>query len=218
MFILKSDDVQISSIQHPKRDQLVPILYYQGQSFRLITVFPISQEEEAIALWRDFTDNRGKACVLVEEANRFSIWGKIRLEQLDADTEENHQYAEILFQGSILLLQALYIDIEDLLGSRQASLFAKEIASLLQKFPQTSSKEAVEKFLHGDTRETANLLTWKEKHVIAFLQEVHRLGKLYFGNNSFAYQVADKLEVMADEERSLFISWLVQSPLNKLWQ
>jgi len=71
MFILKRQDVEISTIGHPKRDQQVPILHYQGQTFRLISVFKASQEEEAKALWRDLTDNKGKACILLEEPERF---------------------------------------------------------------------------------------------------------------------------------------------------
>ncbi len=55
MFILKRQDVEISSIQHPKRDQPMPVLHYQGQTFRLISVFKASQEEEARALWRELT-------------------------------------------------------------------------------------------------------------------------------------------------------------------
>lgn len=82
MFILKRQDVEISSIQHPKRDQKIPILTYQGITFRLISVFHANQEEEARALWRDLTDNQGKACVLLEEPDRYSIWGKVRLDQL----------------------------------------------------------------------------------------------------------------------------------------
>lgn len=67
MFILKRQQVEISTIQHPKHDRQSPILTYQGQRFRLIKAFGASQGEEAKAFWRDLTDNRGKACVLLEE-------------------------------------------------------------------------------------------------------------------------------------------------------
>ena len=75
MFILKRQDVDIKNVQHLSKDQPIPILYYQEQTFRLLSVFAAAQEEEAMALWRDLTDNRGKACVLLEEPERFSIWG-----------------------------------------------------------------------------------------------------------------------------------------------
>lgn len=61
MFILKRQDVEITSIQHPKSGQPVPVLNYQGQTFRLISVFNANQAEEARSFWRDLTDNRGKA-------------------------------------------------------------------------------------------------------------------------------------------------------------
>src|SRR5574339_409268 len=133
MFILKRQDVEISSIQHPKRDQQIPILNYQGQTFRLISVFKANQEEEAKAFWRDLTDNRGKACVLLEEPERYSVWGKVRLEQLTSDTADKGKTAP-LTQACLLLLQAVYIDIEDLLGSRQAGLFQKNITELFQQW------------------------------------------------------------------------------------
>ncbi|MDB9374395.1 Npun_F0813 family protein [Nodularia sphaerocarpa] len=219
MFILKRQDVEISSIQHPKRDQPVPILNYQGQTFRLISVFKASQEEEARALWRELTDNRGKACVLLEEPDRFSVWGKVRLDQIDNDTG-SHSQREIYVQGSLLLLQAVYLDIEELLGTRQAALFEKDITDVLQKqqFPETSSLEAVKHWITTDPLDSAKLPPWQENHLMSLLQELHKLGKTYFGNTNFAHQVPDTLQDMPEAERSLFISWLNQSSLSKLWQ
>jgi hypothetical protein len=219
MFILKRQDVEISSIQHPTRDQQVPILHYQGQTFRLISVFKASQEVEAKTLWRSLTDNRGKACVLLEEPERFSVWGKIRLEQLDSDTG-SHSNTEILTLASILLLQAVYLDIEDLLGNRQAALFEKDITGMLQQkqFPQASSPESAKSLLTVEPSQMPKLPTWQETHVIILLEELHRLGKTYFGDTNFARQSEDRLQDMAEEELLIFISWLNQSPLSKLWQ
>ncbi|WP_414543795.1 Npun_F0813 family protein [Nostoc sp. CCY0012] len=219
MFILKRQDVEISSIQHPKRDQQVPILTYQGQTFRLISLFKASQEEEARALWRELTDNRGKACVLLEEPDRFSVWGKVRLDQIGSDTG-GHSKQGIYIQASILLLQAVYLDIEEFLGGRQATLFEKDMAEFLrqQQFPQTSSLEAVKHLVSINPLEIVNIPPWQENHVISFLQTLHQLGKSYFGNANFANQVNDRLQDMPEAERSLFISWLNQTSLSKLWQ
>lgn len=219
MFILKRQDVEISSIQHPKRDQQVPILNYQGQTFRLISVFKASQEEEAKALWRELTDNRGKACVLLEEPDRFSVWGKVRLDHIDGDTA-NYSNTEIYIQGSLLLLQAVYLDIEDLLGNRQATLFEKDIAGILQtqKFPGISDQEALKNLITTNPLDLAKFPPWQENHLVSLLQELHKLGKTYFGNANFAHQVTDTLQDMPEVERSLFISWLNQSSLSKLWQ
>ncbi|MEA5619894.1 hypothetical protein VB711_18885 [Cronbergia sp. UHCC 0137] len=214
MFILKRQDVEISSIQHPTRDQQVPILYYQEQTFRLISVFKASQEMEAKALWRSLTDNRGKACVLLEEPDRYSVWGKIRLEQSDI-----HSRGEVFTLATIMLLQAVYLDIAELLGNRQASLFEKDISGLLQQkqFPEISSPEIVKTLLTADPSQITKLPPWQEAHWMTLLEDLHKLGKSYFGDTNFAHQVDDRLTEMPEDERSLFISWLSQSPLSKLW-
>ncbi|MBR8838655.1 MAG: hypothetical protein DSM106950_32800 [Stigonema ocellatum SAG 48.90 = DSM 106950] len=218
MFILKQQDVEISTIQHPKRDEHLLILHYQGQTFRLISVFKANQEEEARALWRELTDNRGKACVLLEEPAQYSVWGKIRLDQLSGDTG-NYNKTGIFILASILLLQAVYIDIEEFLGTRQAGLFEKEIVFVLHhgEFPTVSSPDAVKYLLTMNPLQTNQMPSWQEHHVITFLQELHRLGKAYFGNTNFVKQAMERLEDMPSSERSLFISWLNECSVSKLW-
>ncbi|MEM9926676.1 MAG: Npun_F0813 family protein [Cyanobacteria bacterium P01_D01_bin.50] len=218
MFILKRQDVEISSIVHPKRDQQVPVLNYQGQTFRLISAFKANQEEEARALWRELTDNRGKACVLLEEEDRFSVWGKIRLDQLGYEAT-NQGKNKIVTVASILLLQTVYMDIEEFLGAKQANLFKKEISHILNRwqFPAASSPQAIDYLLSINPIEPIQIPFWEEDYAIVFLEELHRLGKAYFGSSDFAHQVMDTLQDMPMAERTLFINWLKNSPLNKLW-
>lgn len=218
MFILKRQDVEISSIVHPKRDQQVPVLHYQGQTFRLISLFKASQEEEARALWRELTDNRGKACVLLEEEDRFSVWGKIRLDQFESEAS-NQGNNKILTVASILLLQAVYMDIEELLGAKQASSFKKEISNILNRwqFPAASSPSAIDYLLNLNPIEPIEIPFWQEDYVTVFLEDLHRLGKEFFGSSDFAHQVMDTLHDMSVPERTVFINWLKESSLSKLW-
>ncbi len=220
MFILKRQDVEITSFQHPKRDQPIPILNYQGQTFRLISAFSGKQAEEARALWRDLTDNRGKACVLLEEPDRYSVWGKVRLDQLANEDAGSSEAKSIHFvQASLLLLQAVYFDVEDLLGARQAASFQKDITKVFQQgnFPQADSPDAVKNLLTVDPLNSLKIPSWQEQHLNTLLQEVHRLGKSYFGNTTFAEGVNEILQEMSASDRSQFIAWLKQTPLAKLW-
>ena len=93
MFVLTMKDVDISAVQHPKRDQRISILKYQGQSFRLISTFSATQEAEARACWRELTDNRGKTCILLAEEQRYSIWGKVRFPSEVSEQVESHNAA-----------------------------------------------------------------------------------------------------------------------------
>jgi hypothetical protein len=223
MFILKREDVEISNIQHPKKDQQVPILHYQGQNFRLISVFNAAQEEEARAFWRDLTDNRGKACVLLEEPQRYSVWGKVRLDQLGAEGAEREVSGEVqpcYVQACLLLLQAVYLDIEDMLGARQVGAFRKELASIFQqnRVPQAEALEAIDQLLLSNPLALVQVPPWREPHLNLLLQELYRLGKQHFGNTNFLGRAMETLQDMPPKDRSVFLAWLKQSAAGKLWQ
>jgi hypothetical protein len=224
MFILKRQDVEITSIQHPKKDQQIPILQYQGQTFRLISVFGAAQEEDAKLFWRDLTDNRGKACVLLEEPERYSVWGKVRLEQLATEgAEVQSEAGEAVpssVQAALLLLQAVYIDIEDLLGARQVGAFQKEITAVFQqwRFPQANSPDAISHLLTVDPLGALQVPLWQEHHLNTLLQELYRLGKEHFGNANFTKRVMDTLQDMPAKDRNHFLDWLKQVPAGKLWR
>lgn len=220
MFILKRQDVEISNVQHPKKDQQIPILTYQGQTFRLISVFSANQEEDAKAFWRELTDNQGKACVLLEEPERYSVWGKIRLDQLATDAAASGESAPVFTQACLLLLQAVYLDIEDLFGTKQAGAFQKDITEVMKqwRFPHADTPDAIKYLFTVDPLQSSQLPGWQEHHLNTLLQELHRIGKAYFGNTSFAEQVGDILQDMPSSDRSQFMDWLKQSPLGKLWR
>lgn len=222
MFILKRQDVEIYSIQHPRKDQQVPILQYQGQTFRLISIFGAAQEEEARAFWRDLTDNRGKACVLLEEPERYSVWGKIRLEQLNenVETPEAGEIPPCCVQACLLLLQAVSIDIEDLLGVRQGNAFRRELSAVFQQnqIPQSDASETIEQFLATDPLALVQVPAWRERHLNLMLQELYRLGKQHFGNANFVERAMDVLQDMPLKDRGFFLSWLKRSAAGKFWQ
>jgi len=222
MFILKRQDVEISNVRHPEKDQQIPILSYQGQTFTLLNVFGANQAEEARALWRDLTDNRGKACVLLEETDRFSVWGKVRLDRLgaaDAGTGDSGAVKSSYILAGLLLLQAVYFDIEDLLGDRQGAKFRQEIGDVFKRlqFPALDTPAAVNNILEVNPFEMT-LPPWQELQIVGLLQELHGLGRSYFGNTNFTSRAFDALQEMNGSERSEFADWLGRSPVAKLWR
>lgn len=221
MFILKRQDVDIKMMHHPQKDQQIPILSYQGQTFRLLSVFTAAQEDDARALWRDLTDNRGKACVLLEEPDRYSIWGKIRLDQVDdAGPDTGAPTAETTYiKACLLMLQVLYMDVEDLLGAKQARQFEGDIGKVFAdwKFPQAATPDAVKTLLTVDPLAMPQLPPWQDHHLHRLLEETHRVGKDYFGNANFTERALEAVEDLAINEQALFRRWLEQSPSGKLW-
>lgn len=220
MFILKRQDVEIKTVQHPHRDQQIPILVYQSQSFRLMKVFNAQQEHEAREFWRDLTDNRGKACVLLEEPERYSVWGKVRSEQLTSDSiNREHSNLPTLTQACLLVLQAVYFDIEDLLGSRQANSFVKDLTQIFHqsKFPHTDTPQAIKTLLTMNPLDELQIPSWQENHLNTLLKKLYELGESYFGNTSFAEGMEEILEDLPNDNRKQFVDWLDQTQLNQLW-
>ena len=111
------------------------------------------------------------------------------------------------------------MDIKEFLGAKQASLFKKEISHILNRwqFPAACSPQAIDYLLSINPIEPIQIPFWEEDYVVVFLEELHRLGKAYFGSSDFAHQVMDTLQNMSVPERTLFMNWLKTSTLSKLW-
>jgi hypothetical protein len=231
MFILKRQDVEISSVQHPRKDQKIPILNYQGMTFRLLSLFDAGKEEEARAFWRELTDNQGKACVLLEEPERYSVWGKVRLDQLMSElappsapaaggSDSQAVAVPVLAQACLLMLQVLYVDIEDLLGSKQSTAFQRDIFQVFKQgqFAQADSPDAVMQLLTQDPLNSLQPPPWREPQLVLLLKELHRLGKSYFGGSSFVKRVMEGLQDLSSHDRAAFLDWLKKSAVASLWR
>jgi len=158
--------------------------------------------------------------VLLEEPARFSVWGKVRLDAIgvEGDPDMGRPAEASLTQGCLLILQALFIDVEDLLGSKQATLFEQEMVNIFNKwrFPQVGSSKAVKSLLMMDPLAT-QVPPWEEHHLLRLLEELHRLGKDCFGNANFTERSLEALEDLSAGDRRQFLAWLNQTPPGKLW-
>ena len=218
MFILKRQDVEIVNVQNPQnKDQQIPILQYQGQSFRLLNMFG-DNRNEALALWRDLTDNKGKACVLLEEPQRFSVWGRVKIDQMHSAPTDSSSEGTYLVQGCLLMLQAVYIEVEDMLGIRQAGSFKQDLLKFMQQgnFAQSNTMAALESVLSINPLDPVQVPNWDESKLQLLLGELHKLAGSYFGNGSF---VDSALEALNDLPEAVSVTaWLKKTPKGKLWQ
>lgn len=210
MFLLTPDDVDITSIQHPKQPKKVPILSYQSRNFRLLSVFKAHQHNEAHASWRDLTDNQGKACVLLEEPHRFSLWRLVNIDQGLLNPVAPVAYAK----ACVLMVQALYGDVEQLLGDKQA----KKFGALLQS---TAPKQLQDAGGFGALLRLNPLMEvlpqWEETDLSGLLLELHRLGVKFFGRSKFSIRTLSALDVLPSSEKTVFLTWLELSLLGNLW-
>lgn len=210
MFLLTPEDVEITSIQHPKKAKKVPILSYEDKTFRLLSVFGSDQQAEAHASWRDLTENEGKMCVLLEERFRYSVWRQVRLNIGVLQPVAPVAYAK----ASVVMIQALYSDVEQLLGSKQAKDFGAALEVIAPK--QLSAVGGFGGILRLNPL-TEALPHWEEDDISKLLLELHRLGTQFFGCASFVTRTIAALDDLATNDKTVFLNWLRLSLLNNLW-
>ncbi|MFQ3679666.1 MAG: Npun_F0813 family protein [Pseudanabaenaceae cyanobacterium] len=218
MFVLKRQDVEIVNVQNPlNRDQQLPILRYQGQTFRLLDVFG-DNREEAMSLWRDLTDNKGKACVLLEEPHRYSVWGRVKLDNWQVGATPMPPSDRLRVQGCLLFLQTVAQEVEDFFGARQSNAFRQELLGTFQRgrFPQGDSAEALMAVLTQDPLDSVQVPSWDDGKLQFLLGELHRIGTSYFGNTSFVETALESLEDLQGD-KGKFLEWLRSTPKGKLW-
>ena len=214
MFVLSPKDVEIVSVQHPKRPKRVPILRYADKNFRLVSVFSIEQEDAAHASWRDLTDNKGKVCVLLEESVRYSLWSQVRIDKgLLVST-----VPEAYLKACVVLIQFLHNQAQTL-GDRQAkSLIAAFQVGASHQLQPVGGLESLLKINAPSLGNGSGALPrWKEDDLCALLLEIHRLGCKFFGRKKFVGPAISALDILPGNDKVLFLNWLQISLLGNLW-
>ena len=210
MFVLTPEDVEVVSVQHPKRAKQVPILCYANKNFRLVSVFNAEQQAEAHASWRNLTDNENKVCVLLEEPFRYSVWSQVRINQgLLAPTAP-----DAYVKACVVLIQSLYKRSQKL-GDRQAHSLMSGLQ--VNAAYQMQNAGGLEALLQLDINHPGTLPRWEEDDLSALLLEMHRLGCKFFGRKKFVEPALAALDALPGNDKPLFLNWLKLSLLGNLW-
>ena len=210
MFLLTPEDVEIISVQHPKRAKKVPILTYTDKTFRLVSVFNAAQADEAHAAWRTLTDKESKACVLLEEPARYSVWSQVKINKGLLSPTAPAAY----IKACILIIQSLYASAQKL-GNRQAE---KLITGLqVNTAYQLQTAGGLKTLLLIDITAPKALPRWEEDDLSALLLELHRLGCKFFGRKKFTESALASLDALPGNDKPLFLNWLKLSLLGNLW-
>ncbi len=218
MFLLTLEDVEITSIQHPKRDQKVPILSYQDKTFRLLSVFGAHQQAEAHASWQTSGKNQGgesqgRVCVLLEEPHRYSVWRQVRIDKGLLESAAPAAPAAHI-RACILMTQSLYSDIEQLLGSDPAKQFGTALATSTAR--QIAAIGGFGALLRIDPL-VETLPQWDAADLSTLLLALHRLGTQFFGRSKFIKRTLSALDALSGNDKAAFLDWLQHSLLDKLW-
>ncbi|MGD1850511.1 MAG: hypothetical protein ACFCBU_07835 [Cyanophyceae cyanobacterium] len=76
----------LSRMRHPDTQQKMAILTYQSHHFGLVRKFERGDRQDALDFCKDLAENKRKLCVLLEENNRYSVWGKLKRLERQTDS------------------------------------------------------------------------------------------------------------------------------------
>ena len=210
MFLLTPNDVEITRVLHPKLGKKVPILSYGDKTYRLVKVFPAREEAIARATWQDLTENQDKVCVLLEEPSRYSVWQRVKIDLNKLRPSTQTAY----IKAAVLMIQALYGDIGQLLGAKQAKNFGVALSQNAAAQVQTAG--GMGSLLRLDPLAEV-LPSWEEQDLNKLLLELHNQGIKSFGRAKFTQRTLRSLNDLSPEDKDAFLTWLSASFLKSLW-
>jgi hypothetical protein len=125
-----------------------------------------------------------------------------------------------IVKACLLILQTIYLEIEDLFGSRQASLFKQDVLKVLLKgqFPKVDGMDKLERLLLAKDLANIPIPTWNDLQMQILLKELYQISKSHFGNALFLNAVRDEIEELPANELTKFQTWLSKNANGNLWQ
>jgi hypothetical protein len=136
MFVVSIESVRLfcplMAAVSPDRKEGPQFLEYLGNLYEPLARFPLSQKEQAEQQWCELTDRSSKICLLLAEADAYSLWflsnppaGAINA--LVTPSKIELSLSESLTPLVNWLLQTFWLVIEDMAGSDRARAFGRDV-------------------------------------------------------------------------------------------
>lgn len=125
----------------------------------------------------------------------------------------------IVTKACLLILQAIYLEINDLFGRNQGNLFKLDLMKLLkkEKFPQVDSIESLERLLSIQNLMDSPTPTWSDNHLLLLLSNLYKIAQSHFGGTSFLEASKNTIADMSPDTRKIFQTWLTKMPNGQIW-
>ena len=186
-------DIEIVTIPGKKRANLR--LTYQGETYHLQQAFAEIKLAFAQQQWQQLKLVHGDRYLLVREVGYYSLWemdgrgGNIHHSSTDLPELAMQISSELeLQQASLWFFQELWLQLEDLIGSRQLQLLAKNLFTVV---PHLQSALDLDRLLKLDPLSGGGLELWTEEDLIGFDRQLDRLTQQKLGKQFGAELVLD---------------------------
>ena len=201
-------DIEIVTIPGKKRADLR--LTYQGQTYHLNQSFAEIKLAFAQQQWQQLKLVHGDRYLLVREVGYYSLWEMDGLgENLHHSSTDLPELAmqissELeLQQASLWFFQELWLQLEDLIGSRQLQLLAKNLFTVV---PHLQSELDLDRLLKLDPLSGDRLELWTEEDLIVLDRQLDRLTQQKLGKQVGAELVLDIISSLPPQLQGKLLS------------
>jgi hypothetical protein len=205
---LRSVNIEISPLSDGRQSELR--LTYHDQSYHLIQAFADQKLDFARQRWQQLiaADPTGRSVpnryLVVKEINYYSLWELGSNQHLVSSTATAQSNLG-LQQASIWLLQELWLQWQDLLGTRQLTVFAD---NLLAVTPHLQSRADLDRLLSLDPLHSPQLAAWTDPDFVAFDRQLYQLTQKKIGHQLATNITIDIIAAMPDAWQSILINIL----------
>jgi hypothetical protein len=226
IIILQRQNLKIAETKFSESNTHTLTFSYQDTIYEKLSIsFKISLKGNALEFCKNFFAKHKKRCILVDEKEIFSVWSEVlsksnetspllaeeRITKISVNSSQNLYVT----QASLLIVQILLDEIEDLMGNRHQATFKQELIKILQKsnLSDTESLEKINVLLTVDPRDNNQLPAWEQDQVNSMFFSLTILAKKYFNNSNFIDSVMEILQELPEYSKLEFANCCMQFKL-----
>ncbi|AFZ37448.1 hypothetical protein Sta7437_3966 [Stanieria cyanosphaera PCC 7437] len=221
--ILQRQNVKISETKLSESNTQILTFTYHNKTYEKLNIsFKITLQDNALNFCKNYFDKHQKQCILLDEKDIFSVWSEVlpisEIKEPSLSESENSTLtfttAKNLYvtQATLLIVQILLTDIEDLMGNRHKENFKQELIKIFQKsnLPETESLEKINSLLMVDPLNKNQLPSWEQEQVKQIFSSLIFLATKYFNNTSFVEEILEIFQELPEYNEPEFLNCCMQ--------
>lgn len=212
---VKNQDIQFIDVVNNEKSDPFFSFNYQGKIFERLNISFNKQKKNMLEAFCAILQKQQKNIVVLDKKSEYLVYSEvnsqsnlqpskqqeIKEKEIQSFTQNKSQNVAITNNNyyslaSLLILQNMLVEIEDLMGNKRANDFRNDLEKLLQKMnlSGTESKEKIKNLLMIKASVNNNLPVWNSQQVDQLFPKIRDLGKKYFGNTLFVDICLDNIK------------------------
>ncbi len=206
MTIVNLRDVRISQVPDSKNpDRQISILDYRDLQYELVRTFSSSQFTLAHALQQHLNE-QNQGCLVVKDPQQYSVWIERNIAPVRPSRLPQTGQSAVI-RAQLYLLDGLWTEVRELLGTDRAATFGTEILASLPSIRSITYLSATI-FMAKQPTQSTEIPNLSLPQLAKLYQEIQRLGGKYLGKNYAIELITDLQQGLPSQLKQELQTWL----------